>query len=163
MPHENKDTLLALFYQEVSPPEEQRMRAHLAACADCREYMQVLSRIEYALNQWPEAQPTPNTFDRILANIPAKQAREIYVRPAVAARPMFNIAFAMMSILLLVYFVQSQLSALPLWPSLEKLWIVQTLGSFGFVALAFLGIGSFITLSLAPILYFDLNKRTLQI
>jgi hypothetical protein len=52
---------------------------------------------------------------------------------------------------------------LPLWPSLAKLWIVQTLGSFGFVALAFLGIGAFITLSLAPILYFDLNKRTLHI
>jgi hypothetical protein len=163
MSHENKDTLLSLFYGEASPQEEQKIRKHLTDCEDCREYLRVLNRIDVALSQWPEARQLPGTFDRLIDNIPPEQPRAIYVRPAVSPRPIFNIAFAMVSILLLIYFVQSQLSTLPLWPSLAKLWIVQTLGSFGFVALAFLGIGAFITLSLAPILYFDLNKRTLHI
>jgi len=63
----------------------------------------------------------------------------------------------------LIYFVQSQISVLPLWQSLAQSWVIQALGSFGFVALVFFGAGTFITLSLAPILYFDLNKRTLHI
>ncbi|MCI0695493.1 zf-HC2 domain-containing protein [candidate division KSB1 bacterium] len=163
MYHENKDTLLSLFYREASPQEEQRARQHLAFCEDCREYMQVLSRMNLALSQWPDEKPLSGTFDRILANIPPEQPRAIYVRPAISARPIFNIAFAMMSILLLIYFVQSRISALPLWQSFEQYWFIQALGSFGFVALAFLGLGTFITLSLAPILYFDLNKRTLHI
>jgi predicted anti-sigma-YlaC factor YlaD len=161
--HETKDTLLSLYYHEVSPQEEQRARQHLAACEDCREYMQVLGRMNLALGQWPDEKPLPGTFDNILANFPPEQPRAIYVRPAISARPIFNIAFAMISILLLIYFVQSRVSALPFWQSVEQYWIVQTLGSFGLVALAFLGLGTFITLSLAPILYFDLNKRALHI
>ena len=161
--HENKDTLLSLFYHEASPQDEQRARQHLAVCEDCRQYMQVLSRMNLALVQWSDEKPLPDTFDNILANIPPEQPRVMYVRPAVSARPIFNIAFALFSILLLIYFVQSRISTLPIWQSFEQYWIVQTLGSFGFVALAFLGIGTFITLSLAPILYFDLNKRALHI
>jgi hypothetical protein len=59
--------------------------------------------------------------------------------------------------------VQSQISALPLWQTFEQYWFIQSLGSFGFVALAFFGIATFVTLSLAPILYFDLNKKALHI
>lgn len=163
MPHESKDTLLSLFYQELPALEEQRIREHLAGCADCREYMRSLNRMNATLNHWPETNPAPNTFERILVNIPPERLRVSYVRPAVSARPIFNIVFAMISILLLIYFVQSKVSMLSLWESLSQYWIVQTLGSFGFVALAFLGIGTFVTLALAPILYFDLNKRTLHI
>jgi hypothetical protein len=154
---------LSLFYHETSPQEEQRARQHLASCDDCREYMQVLNRMDSALSQWQTERPLPDTFDRILATIPSEQPRAIYVKPAISARPIFNIAFAMISILLLIYFVQSRISALPFWQAFEQHWIVQALGSFGLVALAFLGIGSFITLALAPILYFDLNKRALHI
>ncbi|MGH7595023.1 MAG: hypothetical protein ACREOI_01675 [bacterium] len=161
--HENKDTLLSLFYHEASPLEEQRARQHIASCVECREYMQVLSRVNLALNQWPDEKPLPDTFDRVLANIPPEQPRAFYVKPAISARPIFNIAFAMISILLLIYFVQSRISAFPFWQAFEQYWIVQTLGSFGLVALAFLGLGTFITLSLAPILYFDLNKKALHI
>ncbi len=163
MPHENRDTLLSLFYQEATPQEEQRMRQHLAACEDCREYMQFLTQMNSALRHWPDERPLPGTFDRILANIPPQRPSEMYARPVISARPIFNIAFALLSILLLIYFVQSQISMLPIWHSLEQYWVIQTIGSFGFVTLVFLGIGTFITLSLAPILYFDLNKKTLHI
>lgn len=163
MPHENKDTLLSLFYQEFPALEEQKIREHLADCADCREYMRVLNRMNVTLSQWPETKPAANTFERILANIPPERLRASFVKPAVSARPIFNIAFAMLSILLLIYFVQNEISMLPLWQSLAPSWIFQVLGSFGFVALLFFGIGTFITLSLAPILYFDLNKKTLHI
>lgn len=163
MPHENKDELLRLFYREAAPPEEQKMREHLAACDDCREYMRFLQHMNGALSRWQDEAPLPNTFDKIIAGIPPESAKAIYVKPVPSARPIFHIAFALLSILLLIYFVQSQISALPLWQSLAQWWVVQTLGSFGFVALVFFGVGTFITLALAPILYFDLNKRTLHI
>jgi hypothetical protein len=163
MSHENKDTLLSLFYHEASPQEEQGAREHLAACEDCREYMQVLSRMNSALNQWQDEKPLPDTFDRILANIPPEQPAVIYTRPAISARPIFNIAFALLFILLLIYFVQSRITMLPIWRTFEQYWFIQALGSFGFVALAFFGIATFFTLSLAPILFFDLNKKALHI
>lgn len=163
MPHENKDELLRLFYQEVSPLEEQNLRQHLAACENCREYMRFLNQMYSTLSHWQDEQPLAGTFDRILANIPAAQPKAIYVRPAVSARPIFAIAFALAFMVLLIYFVQSRVSLLPFWASWSQHWLVQALGNFGFVALAFFALGTFITLSLAPILYFDLNKRTLHI
>ncbi len=161
--HENKDTLLSLFYHEALPQDEKRTRQHLATCEDCRKYWQVLNRMNSALSQWQDEKPLPDTFDRILANIPPEQPAVIYARPAISARPIFNIAFALLFILLLIYFVQSRITMLPIWQTFEQYWFVQALGSFGFVVLAFLGIGTFITLSLAPILYFDLNKKALHI
>ena len=161
MRHKNEDALLSLFYGEASPLEEQHLRQHLAGCEDCREYMQLLQRLNLALNRWPEEKPLVDTCDRILAIFPSEQPRGRYVRAPVSARPIFNIALAMIFILLLIYFAQSQISLLPVWRSLAQYWIIQALGSFGFVALIFFGIGSFLTLALAPILYFDLNKKTL--
>jgi predicted anti-sigma-YlaC factor YlaD len=161
MPHKNEDALLSLFYGEVSQTEEQHLRQHLASCEDCREFMKLLQRMNKALNRWPEERPLPDTCDRILAAIPPEQPRRRLVRTTISPLPIFNIAFAMLFMLLLIYFAQSRISLLPIWHSLAQYWIFQALGSFGFVALIFFGIGSFITLSLAPILYFDLNKKTL--
>jgi hypothetical protein len=163
MPHKNKDTLLSLFYHEASHQDEQRARQHLAACEDCRKYWQVLNRMKSALNYWQDERPLSDTFDRILANIPPEQPAVIYTRPAISARPIFNIAFALIFIVLLIYFVQSRITMLPIWQTFEQYWFIQALGSFGFVVVVFLGIGAFITLSLAPILYFDLNKKALHI
>ena len=161
MTHKNEDALLSVFYGEASPLEEQRVRQHLADCEDCREYMRLLQRMNLALNRWPEQKPLPDTCDRILAALPAQPSRR-HVGAPDSARPIFNIAFAMICVLLLIYFAQSQISLLPMWSALAQHRIIQAIGSFGFVALMFFGIGTFITLSLAPILYFDLNKKTLH-
>jgi len=163
MPHENKDELLRLFYREAAPPEEQKARQHFAACEDCREYMRFLTQMNSTLNRWQDEKPLPETFDRILAGIPPERPQAIHAWPAVSARPIFTIAFALVFIVLLIYFVQSRISMFPFWTSWSQHWIIQTLGSFGFVAVAFLALGTFITLSLAPILYFELNKRALRI
>src|SRR5262245_34662618 len=162
MPHNNEDALLSVFYGEASPAEEQHIRQHLAGCEDCREHMHLLQRMSLALNRWAEERPLPDTCDRILAALPLEQPRRRYVKAPVSARPIFNIAFAMTFMLLLIYFAQSQISLLPIWRSLAQYWIIQAIGSFGFVALLFFAVGAFMTLSLAPILYFDLNKRTLH-
>lgn len=160
---ENKNALLGLFYREASPEEEQKLRRHLASCEDCREYMKNLQQMDSMFSHWQDERPLPETFDRVLEKIPAAQPQFIHARPVISARPIFNIVFALVSILLFIYFVQSKISMLPAWQSLEKFWVIQAIGSFGFVALAFFGIGTFIALSLAPILYFDLNKRALRI
>ncbi|MDZ7344898.1 MAG: hypothetical protein ONA90_10345 [candidate division KSB1 bacterium] len=160
---ENQNALLSLFYREATPEEAQTLRRHLIFCEECREYMKHLQQMDSALSRWQDERPLPETFDRIMEKIPAAQPLVIPARPVHSPRPIFNIAFALASILLLIYFVQSKISTLALWQGLEQFWVIQTIGRFGFVALAFFGIGTFIALSLAPILYFDLNKKALSI
>lgn len=159
----NKNTILSLFYGETSESEAKRIRHHLQSCEGCREYFQLLQQMSAAFEQWQDEQPEPHTFDKIMANIPQEQPKMVRLKPTFSARPFFNIAFGLMFILLSIYFVQSRLAMLQLWQALEKLWIFDLLGSFGFVAMMFFAIGAFLTLALAPVLYFDLHRRALRI
>ncbi len=159
----NKNSLLKLFYKEASPQEESELRKHLATCKECQKYMQFLNRMGATLDKLPEERPLPNTFEKIMENIPVKQPRTVFARPTISAAPFFKIAFSMVFIVLLIYFVQSKISLLPIWDSLQKFWLVDAIGSFGLMMLIFFIVGTFITLSLAPILYFDINRKALRL
>jgi len=159
----NKNSLLKLFYKEASPQEESELRKHLTTCKECQNYMQFLNRLGATLDKLPEERPLPNTFDNIMENIPVKQPRTVFARPTISAAPFFKIAFSMVFIVLLIYFVQSKISLLPIWDSLQKFWLIDAIGSFGLMMLIFFIVGTFITLSLAPILYFDINRKALRL
>jgi len=162
MQHNTKNSLLKLFYKEASPQEESELQKHLTTCEECREYMQFLNRMGMTLDKLPEERPLSNTFERIMENIPEEQPMTAFARPVISAAPFFQIAFSMVFIVLLIYFVQSKISLLPIWDSLQKFWPVDAIGSFGLMMLIFFAVGTFVTLSLAPILYFDLNKKALR-
>lgn len=159
----NKNSLLKLFYREASPQEESELRKHLTTCKECQNYMQFLNRMGATLDKLPEERPLPNTFEKIMENIPVKQPRTVFARPTISAAPFFKIAFSMVFIVLLIYFVQSKISLLPIWDSLQKFWLVDAIGSFGLMMLIFFIVGTFITLSLAPVLYFDINRKALRL
>lgn len=125
--------------------------------------MQFLNRMGATLDKLPEERPLPNTFEKIMENIPVKQPRTVFARPTISAAPFFKIAFSMVFIVLLIYFVQSKISLLPIWDSLQKFWLIDAIGSFGLMMLIFFIVGTFITLSLAPILYFDINRKALRL
>jgi len=89
----NKNSLLKLFYKEASPQEESELRKHLTTCKECQKYMQFLNRMGATLDKLPEERPLPNTFEKIIENIPVKQPRTVFARPTISAAPFFKIAF----------------------------------------------------------------------
>ncbi len=163
MSHQNKNAILSLFYHECTQQEESKLRDHLTGCEDCREYLNELKQMDFILKYSQDEQPLPGTIDKILANIPAERPRVAPARPEMSALPFFRIGFVMIFILSLIYLVQDRISMQPFWQSMQEIWVIQTVGSFGFVAFLFLCAGTFITLALAPILYFDVNKNAIRL
>ena len=159
MEHPNKNRLLEYFYRESSEQNFRKTRDHIQSCVSCREHLSGLKVATEALNIIPEQKPQGNTFDLILKEIAVSPRQSLQKRPAVSVIPYFQIAAAIPFILAILYFIQSKLTATTFWLSLEELWIVQMLGSFGLVTLVFFCVGSFLTLSLAPILLFDSEKN----
>jgi hypothetical protein len=158
MNHENKNQLLTLFYHEGTEREEKKIASHVRACESCQEYLKIVKQTDELLNQWRDEQPLPQTLDLILANVSSTELKPIQARQVFSATPILQIAFSLGIILTLLYFVQSKISLLPIWHSLERWWLVQAIGSFGVVTILFFCIGTFITLSLTPILVFKTNK-----
>jgi hypothetical protein len=162
MGHQNKNAIVNLFYHELSSKEEHKMRDHLTRCENCQEYLNELKQIDSILKYSRDERPLPGTFDEILERIPVGRPRVVSAKPEITALPFFRIGFAMLFILSLIYFVQDKISLLPFWQSWQEVGVIQAIGSFGFVAFVFLGIGTFITLALAPILYFDIHRKAIR-
>ena len=158
MQHPNKNRLLEYFYNEVTEHELLKIREHLHSCSVCEEYLKTLEQTTVSLNQLPDQSPQGNTFDLIQKEISIAPQKLTQKRQLFSALTFFQIALSIHFILAMIYFVQSKLSLLPIWESLEKLWFFETVGSFGVVLVLFFCIGSFITLSIAPILLFDSEK-----
>ena len=159
MEHPNKNRLLEYFYRESSEQNFRKTQVHLQSCVSCREHVSGLKVATETLNIIPQQKPQHNTFALILKGITVNPQKSFQKRPAISVIPYFQIAAAIPFILAILYFIQSKLTTLSLWLSLEELWIVQILGSFGLVTVLFFCIGSFLTLSIAPILLFDLEKK----
>ena len=51
------------------------------------------------------------------------------------------------------FFIQTRITLLPIWKSIEDMWLVQIFGRFGITTILFFTISTFITLSLTPFLF----------
>ena len=159
MQHPNKNRLLEYFYNEGVDQDILKTREHLHSCLHCQEYLKTLENTTIFLDQLQEEKPEPQTLNLILDEIKPIQQKPVRERQFFLAVPYFQIALSIPFILAIIYFFQSRLSLMPIWESLEKIWIVETIGSFGVVTILFFFVGSFVTLTLAPILLFDIENN----
>ncbi len=160
MNHENKNPLLALYFHEGKEKTERRIHRHAATCLDCRDYLETLAATEQLLAAWPDEEPDPRLFDRILDRIPETQPVRPQAPQALSPLPLAGIAGAIAFIILILSLAQASLTRLPLWDAIQHNWIVQAIGSFGVSVIVFFAAGAFVVLSLAPFFYFSSQKST---
>lgn len=159
MQHPNKNDLLSIYYkEEINAEEKERLLSHVDSCQTCHDYIKSLHRVEEVLNVWQEEKPSPQILDNIMENISSVQTKPVRSRQFIPIMPIFQIAFSICFILSLIYIIQSKMIVSPIWQTLEKIWIVEALGSFGFVLFMFFCVGTFFTLSLTPIMVLEIKK-----
>lgn len=158
MQHPNKNKLLEFYFKEASESEMQDIRTHINTCNSCQNDLKMFKKTTNLLNTLSEEKPEPQTLDLILEEIKPVRRQPIRTGQFSYAFPYIQIALAIPFILAVLYFIQSRLSLSPLWMSLQKFWLFETIGSFGFVAVLFFLLGSFFTLTLAPILLFNSDE-----
>ena len=156
--HPNKNELLALYYGEDVQPGKIDILAHLDSCESCRHYLKILNSIEKKLQQWQNDKPSALTFERIMENISTTSPALVRSSLLIPITPILQIAFGICFIISIVYIIKSQLIHLPIWQVIKSIWLVETFGSLSFVLFLFFCIGTFFTLSLAPILYFESSQ-----
>jgi len=159
MQHPNKNDLLSVYYnEEVRPGEKETILSHVESCQTCQNYIKTLHRVEDVLSTWQDEKPSSQILDNIMENISATQTRPVQSRQFIPIMPILQIAFSICFILALIYIIQSKIILSPIWQAIENFWFVETFGSFGFVLILFFCIGTFLTLSLTPIMILDLKK-----
>jgi predicted anti-sigma-YlaC factor YlaD len=134
MRHPAAGELLELHFGEEDAARRDAVAAHARDCADCRALLADVAWVERALATGPEDAPPADGLQRVLARIetvrPARERQSRWLRTAAPC------AVAIVGGLLAVH-------------------------QGGFVAaLALFGVGSIVTLSLAPVLILESQRRS---
>jgi hypothetical protein len=156
---ENKNNLLDLYFLEGNGHNHSEIKAHVEACENCREYLGILKQTMNLLDKIDEEVPAPKVFQNILSDVSVSIPKPAKRRTGVELIPILQIAFGEIFLFSLIYFLKIQLTAMPIWKAIQNHWLVQSIGSVGISIILVLLVGSFMTLSIAPILLFESNER----
>lgn len=158
MNHQKHNQCVAFFFNDISEREQHQFQNHLEECDDCQAYVHTLKKTDVALKDWLDEAPRKDTFDRIMAAIPARTIRLPEKRKEAVWMPFMQITLAVMLLASLIYIVHTRLSVSTIWSTLTQISFFKSLGSLGSVALLFFALGSFITLAIYPVLYLESRK-----
>ena len=156
---ENKNHLLDLYFLEGSEHELNEIREHVANCENCREYLASVKGAMDLFDRLENEAPSENVFDNILAEVSESVPKPSVRRSGVQLTSILEIAFGQIFLFALIYFLKIQITKTSLWSTVQNHWLVQSLGSTGIAVIIVLIAGTFITLSLAPILLFESNDK----
>ncbi len=152
MIHENKNHLLDLYFNEAKTGEKEEIIHHISSCKECRDYVKTLKKIDTALHKWNDEKPAADVLDRMMNIISESSSRPIPEESKISILHIIEIPLAVLSLICGLYLLNLKIAESPLWKLLTHFWPAQSLGSFGVTIIAFFLIGSFITLSIAPVL-----------
>lgn len=68
------ESLIRYAYHLTDEPVGSQVREHLAACARCREIVEQYGRLDALLDEWKEAEPSPQFDARVRQAVEAHQA-----------------------------------------------------------------------------------------
>lgn len=134
MRHPTPGELVLLHFGETDAAGREACEAHVRDCATCRAALFDLQWVERACLAWTEDAPPPDGLQRVLARIET-------VRPARERR------------------AQGLRAALPCAAALAAFFLAAHQGGV-VAALAFFAVGAVVTLSLAPVLILESQRRS---
>ena len=156
---ENKNNLLDLYFLEGDEHQYSDIREHVENCENCREYLGTLKKTINVLEKLEDENPSAKVLDNIIEEISTSVPKQVVQKSSIQIIPILQIAFGQIFLFGIIYFLKINIALMPAWKSIRESWIVQSLGSVGAAVIFVLFAGTFITLSLAPILLFESDKR----
>lgn len=159
---EYQNRLLDLYFSEASELELNEIREHVAGCDNCRSYLASIKETLKILDQLENEAPSANILNNILAEVLESKNKPDYNKLVIKSTSILKIVIGQILLCPLIYLLKILLTQLHFWSLVQNNWLVQLLGNYGIAFIIFLIAGSFITLSIAPMLLLQsYEKRNL--
>ena len=156
---ENKNYLLDLYFLEGDESKHNEAREHLEVCGNCREYMDNLKKMMKVLETLNDEKPSSNVLDNIIHEVSTSAPKQVKLKSRGQLIPILQIAFGQIFLSAVIYFLKINIALMPAWKAIRESWLVESLGSTGTAVILVLIAGTFLALSLAPILLFESDKK----
>ena len=156
-PHPSPGELVDLHFGESRGTRGSTVARHASECARCRAALADMEWLEGSLTTLPEEAPPPDGLDRVLARVaaagPTRDRNARWVVPLAATVAGVGAGAGA------IYAAGSWLAGASPAAATPLLESVRAASGIGMAALAFFGIGSFVTLALAPALLMEAQAR----
>ena len=156
---ENKNHVLDLYFMEGTDDEIKEAREHLETCESCREYFTEIKDSMNILDNLEDEEPDVKVFDNLLSKVSDSVPKPAKQNSGIQVIPILQIAFGQIFLFAVIYILNLKISLSSFWSQIRDYWLIQYIGSVGIAILIVLCVGSFITLSLAPILLFESKDK----
>jgi anti-sigma factor RsiW len=156
--HPSPTELLDLHFDELRGARRNRLATHVSECPRCRETLSDLEWVESSLAALPEEEPPADGLERVLDRVAGE--RPAADRPSGWLAPVAASLAGVGGGVGVIYAAGARLLTLPMVAQIPLLEPVKALSSFGLAALVFFGIGSFVTLALAPALMMESRSHS---
>ncbi len=159
---EYQNRLLDLYFSEANELELSEIREHVAGCDSCRSYLASINESLKILERLENEAPSENILNNILAKVLESKNKPDYSKLVIKNTSILKIVAGQLFLCTIIYLLKILLTQLHFWSLLQNNWLVQLLGNYGIAFIIFLIAGSFITLSIAPMLLLQsYEKRNL--
>lgn len=160
---DNKNYVLDAFFAEAGEKTDERIVEHIAGCEHCRAYLAELRNTVSALDKVGLEEPSAYLIEDVISSVAGSSGKPVQQKSKDYIVPVLQIAFGQIFLFAVIYFLKIQITLSPLWKTIQKNWIIQSIGSIGLAAAIVLVAGAFITLSLAPILLFESKEKNVLV
>ncbi len=147
-----QNRLLDLYFSEASELELSEIREHVAGCDNCRAYMTSIKETLKTLDQLENEVPSERILNKILAEALEPRNKPDYYKLGIKRISILKIVACQIFLLPLIYLLKILLTQFHFWSSIQNNSLVLLFGNNGITFIIFLIAGSFITLSIAPML-----------
>lgn len=156
MTHPSPGALIELHFEEPGPGQD-AVLAHVGECSACGAFLTDLRRLETELRVGPDDDPPRDGLQRVLARVatvhPTRARRAEWTRLAVPSSAVLLAAAWAIKV------GSERLLALDLVPQLVPAPLAGLAG-IGLAAAAVLGVGTLVTLAVAPVLILESDGRS---
>ena len=157
MKHLQDEELVGLVFGELAPEELDCCKEHLRACGACAAAFEALARAVRLLEKEPTETPPPFAWARLKARIDRSGTERDWADPAWTPLILGHVA-GMILVLLFIFLAGGWLATTTLWQSLRTWRLAAEIGPRGLTAVLFFGAGALVTLSLAPIFWWESRR-----
>jgi hypothetical protein len=156
---ENKNYLIDLYFLDGNKHRLKAIRKHLETCDGCRDYYASIKNTMDILDKLEEEKPAESVFDKVLIEVSGSAPELVRQKMPVSLFPILKIALGQIFLFGIIYILNLKLPFFPVWGKISDYWLVQTIGSIGISIIIVLCIGTFLTLSFAPILFLESKDK----
>jgi len=154
MNHDNKNELLALYFQEGHSHRIKKSSEHVKQCDECQQYLHEIENIDQKFSLLSEETLPSQLNEQILKAILQKKQPHVQRRFIFNPRRIVQFIFSFIGLVVLFVLIKQTIIA-SIFPHIKDCWMIESIGELGLSAFILWILGFIVCIIITPVLILE--------